>query len=72
MEAAAAFLSSLVFPVDTVHTQGRGQGRGQALALPAGSGKEIVQAQSTGDGKIVMADSGVNKIALVDVLNGAR
>jgi hypothetical protein len=70
VEAAAALLSSLVFPVDTVHTQGCGQGRSGPCPARR-TGKEIVQAQSTGDGKIAMADSGVNKIALVEVLNGA-
>jgi virginiamycin B lyase len=44
---AAALLGCLVFPVHPVHAQGRGQGRGQALVLPDGPGKEIVQAQCT-------------------------
>ena len=46
---AAAFLCSVAFSVNPVHTQGRGQGRGQAFALPDGPGKEkeIVQAQCT-------------------------
>src|ERR1700680_3217134 len=43
----AALLCSFVVSVNPVHTQGRGQGRGQALALPDGAGKEIVQAQCT-------------------------
>jgi virginiamycin B lyase len=44
---AAASLCYFVFSVGPVHTQGRGQGRGQAFALPDGPGKETVQAQCT-------------------------
>jgi virginiamycin B lyase len=44
---AAAFLCCFVFSVSPVQTQGRGQGRGQALVLPDGPGKEAVQAQCT-------------------------
>jgi virginiamycin B lyase len=44
---AAAFLCFFVFSVSPVHTQGRGQGRGQAITLPDGPGKEIVQAECT-------------------------
>jgi virginiamycin B lyase len=45
--AACFCCFSFVFSVDAVHAQGRGQGRGQALVLPDGPGKEIVQAQCT-------------------------
>ena len=47
LSLAAAFLCSFVFSVNPVHTQGRGQGRGQAITLPDGPGKEIVQAECT-------------------------
>ena len=44
----AAFLCSIfVFCVDPAHSQGRGQGRGQAAALPDGPGKEMVQTNCT-------------------------
>ena len=43
----AAFLCCSVLSVSPVHSQARGQGRGQPFALPDGPGKEIVQAQCT-------------------------
>ena len=43
----ATFLSVLMFSVGPAQSQGRGQGRGQAPALPDGPGKEVVQAQCT-------------------------
>ena len=43
----AAFFSALMLSSQHAHTQGRGQGRGQALTLPDGTGKDIVQTQCT-------------------------
>src|SRR5437870_9496933 len=43
LPSVAAFLFSVVFSVSPVQTQGRGQ----PLALPDGTGKDIVQAQCT-------------------------
>jgi virginiamycin B lyase len=43
----AALGCSVALSVAAVHTQARGQGRGQPFTLPDGAGKEIVQAQCT-------------------------
>src|ERR1019366_10263980 len=41
------FVCSFILSVQAVHTQGRGQGRGVALVLPDGPGKETLQSQCT-------------------------
>jgi hypothetical protein len=43
----AASLPLFVCSTAPVHTQGRGQGRGAAVTLPDGAGKDVVQAQCT-------------------------
>jgi virginiamycin B lyase len=47
LAAVAVFLCSFIFSVHTVYTLGLGQGRGQAIALPDGPGKEAVQSRCT-------------------------